>query len=486
MNRHLTLLFSGVVLASLLAPLSLSAQNVIEFRDKTNTIKATLNSGNNLEGVGTAITYKGDGSQLTGVGGGGADPTKWNLWTASQNYVSSVTMRAPDTSFTHFLNFQDVLGNDIGGVEYNSSLQSIGWHGQWAEFGDASLGYVTTQNGSKRRSKWLGGRYGSDLPTDVCDIYGNGWASCFVQNVDLTSNDLFVATGSAAGQWRNLRTGNGPGVYGYLIDSTMTFKPTHGESRVLSVLDADNDETVRISSTGVVNVGQLTVSGVWPHIPASSFFTSVADGTGKSAARFIINNFNESSLYIPGPYPTADLAAVACVNHGQYNTCLVLDREKGELYLSTGSAAGQWKSERTGGGVYENNFKVNECVVTSSYTNTSGGALAYGSVVVRNTSTGTITTQADSDLPIGAIQDPSGCANGAACKVGYSGICMVLLKDGDTCAYNTYVYNGDTAGRAQCGTSVGTAQHNREIGHPYAPLGTGGTNVVIPVQMHFN
>jgi hypothetical protein len=450
MNRHLTQLFSGVVLASLLAPLSLSAQKAYEFRDNANAIKAYMGQDGSITVPGSSVTasaFFGDASHLTGVPAPASVPA------------------------------ENVTAGTFGMGEYTigSNLQ-IGGSLRIVSPADGHLGY------------FYGAATAAEMAFVQCGPFSAGDKNCVMQN--LTDNDLYISTGGAYNQWRNLRTGNGPGVFSYLINSTMTFKAARGETKAVSVLNAESNESVSISSNGTVNFPRLLLQT--KYTPAYAFFESRADTVGDNKGRFLWNNPDtEGSLFMGGMYwetPAFGTAIknLTCPDYGTYSSCLIVNKDKNSVLFSTGAGAGQWVDLRKQTGVAENNALINECVITSSYTNTSGGSLPFGTVVVRNISTGTITTLANSDMPIGAVQDPSGCANGARCKVGYSGICMVRLKDSVTCAYNTYVYNGDTAGQAQCGTSVGAAEHNREIGHPYAPQDTGIAGAVIPVQMHFN
>jgi hypothetical protein len=91
------------------------------------------------------------------------------------------------------------------------------------------------------------------------------------------------------------------------------------------------------------------------------------------------------------------------------------------------------------------------------------------------------TTSANSIRPVGSVQDLAGCANGAACSIGYSGLCLVKVIDACDMNTNWWVGTSGTEGYAQCDDDpVAHTIHSQEVGHVADPTDPG----VIKVMAH--
>lgn len=130
------------------------------------------------------------------------------------------------------------------------------------------------------------------------------------------------------------------------------------------------------------------------------------------------------------------------------------------------------------GGIYETFIYVNESA------NSVKGTIVVASSTVEN---GVSVAPTSSPMPIGVIYE-SGISNGNPVKVVVYGKAEVLLEDNATASrgYWCGVSANQPGKMVQLSTVPATTQHNTEIGHSLQSVGTGGTNILSLVQLHFN
>lgn len=121
--------------------------------------------------------------------------------------------------------------------------------------------------------------------------------------------------------------------------------------------------------------------------------------------------------------------------------------------------------------------------------NATGSTLAQGTIVdAYSVAAGVVyitTAAVNSDSPIGMVQDAAGCASGAVCSIGVSGLCYVKLATGQaiTTVPGYFVGAGATAGQGDVSNSTAAPLHNRELGNPAQLIGDGATGLI---WVHFN
>ncbi len=126
-------------------------------------------------------------------------------------------------------------------------------------------------------------------------------------------------------------------------------------------------------------------------------------------------------------------------------------------------------------------------------TNKTGVASVKGTIVKADTTTDNAfdVIGADGVLSIGIVYE-NGVVDGSECWVVIYGIAEVLLKDSTASTHGNWVYVSDVAGRADATLAVPPGAgipeldiHMGEIGHCLETNG-GGTDVLVPVTLHFN
>jgi hypothetical protein len=164
------------------------------------------------------------------------------------------------------------------------------------------------------------------------------------------------------------------------------------------------------------------------------------------------------------------------VGDGTYSAALITPGT-GTL-LAEGAAEFQSGAYVTGG-VY-----ATGCIGT--YLKNSSAALVAGTVVQADSATDSSFQlgAANNDYSVGVLRNS--CARGATCLVCTSGRVSVLVKDGQACARNKWVYQSDIAGRADFSDNpTDEAQHRKEIGHCIETKNSG-TAITCAIVTHFN
>ena len=100
-------------------------------------------------------------------------------------------------------------------------------------------------------------------------------------------------------------------------------------------------------------------------------------------------------------------------------------------------------------------------------------------------------TEEDTKLCMGVFYE-GGVADGSECWVAIHGIVEVMLENDTTCIAGNWVIPG-VAGRADATATAppgGSVQNNEihfgEIGHCLEDEDTGGTDILVKIDMHFN
>lgn len=150
----------------------------------------------------------------------------------------------------------------------------------------------------------------------------------------------------------------------------------------------------------------------------------------------------------------------------------------------SGAVSYELFTEKTGGS--SSGFTAEGGIFETFVNNT--GVSVKGTIVVASTTVDHAVdiAPADSQMPIGAIYE-SGIANGSLIKVVVSGKAEVLLKNDTASATGFWCGASDTAGRMyQASAPPGTVEeNNRQIGHSLS-TGSGGTDVLSMVELHFH
>lgn len=115
------------------------------------------------------------------------------------------------------------------------------------------------------------------------------------------------------------------------------------------------------------------------------------------------------------------------------------------------------------------------------------GTSVKGTIVVASSSVDNAVdiAPANSSFPIGVVFE-SGVSNGSSVKVVIYGKAQVLLKNSETSTHGYWCGVSDVNGRMyELVTVPNVTDHWKEVGHSLETK-TGGTDVLVWVQVHFN
>lgn len=266
-------------------------------------------------------------------------------------------------------------------------------------------------------------------------------------------------TGSNAGiQYSGIQANRGQIRMNQFGDNSGTAGLTAFKSRGVDVSSLSpvfvNDELLRLNAIAVSPNNSIPIVGSFIVKAASAAHVTSA-GYVPTQAELLLVNYNNAATY----------------------SALRVDAYGSLTMASSGTFNGS---------VNANSFSGSGCV-SSLLTNRSGISLSSGTLVEisPNYDFAVTTTSLNDIMPIGAIQDIVGCADGAVCSVGVQGRCLVRIHTAGTCSRGYFMAtSGDDIGTAQCLTGViPVGTHNQEIGHA---LRDGAAGSVIEGMLHFN
>ena len=270
------------------------------FNQKLATTTASMSGDLNvLVGSVTASAFFGDGSNLTGVAGGGVQATDTTTWKGSNNYELS------EASFT-------VKGDDAANALSINRGGFIDFSCNRTSFDDEDLVCI-------KESLKLDGSTGEF----VLDFVLPGGEFMFIQG---SSADGIEFGGETAGNHFRLSA---------LEKRTTFFGQIHinddGSQGSIQLRMNDEDTGIYGNATGGRNIG-FAVNG---------FEVAQINADGDSVL----------GLLNKGVFTGPNLCAEACSTHnGTTKGCMAYNSTDFSLYTSTGSAVCQWLSMRDGGG----------------------------------------------------------------------------------------------------------------------------------------